>query len=124
MICGKKNFRWRLTRQQAIEKDATETTPWSPSDFSDAKRVAEMMLFHRAAGGELYTGLRHDALADLDLSDVLVEDRCILVGQTETPLFDLQVRDRGNGADTFHRNKGNALSIVRVILPVRATRLD
>ncbi|MCA9136370.1 MAG: hypothetical protein KDB00_06420 [Planctomycetales bacterium] len=119
-----KNFRWRLTRQHSLEKNETETTPWSPSDFTDSKRVAEMMMFHRAAGGELYTGLRHDALGDLDLSDVLVEDRCILVGRTEVPLFDLQVRDRGDQSETFDRHEGDVLSVVRVILPVRTTRLN
>ena len=119
-----KNFRRRLARQQTLDKSVTETTPWSPGDFSDANRVAEMMLFHRAAGGELYTGLRHDALGDLDLSDVLVEDRCILVGRTEKPLFDLDVSEFASDSNDVIEPAGNVLSMLRVILPVRSTRLN
>ena len=44
--------------------------------------VAEMLMFHDAVGGTRYTGLKHDPLASLDLSHVLTDDRCVLVGRT------------------------------------------
>lgn len=119
-----KNFRWRLTRQQSDEKEVTATTPWSPSDFSDGNRVAELLMFHRAAGGELYTGLRHDVIGDLDLSEALVEDRCILVGRTEKPLFDLEVKRGTDESQDFITPEGSVLSMVRVVMPVRSTRLN
>ncbi|MCS7465299.1 hypothetical protein NZK35_01265 [Stieleria sp. ICT_E10.1] len=119
-----KNFRWRLTRQQSADKSTTVTTPWSPSDFSDAKRVAEMILFHRAAGGELYTGLGHHVLGDLDLSDLLVEDRCLLMGRTEQPLFELEVKETMDDSAGFIQPGGRVLSMVRVVVPVRSTRLN
>ncbi|PAY20191.1 hypothetical protein CKO51_07080 [Rhodopirellula sp. SM50] len=119
-----KNFRWRLTRQQSADQSTTVTAPWSPSDFSDAKRVAEMILFHRAAGGELYTGLGHHVLGDLDLSDLLVEDRCLLMGRTEQPLFELEVKETMDDSAGFIQPGGRVLSMVRVVVPVRSTRLN
>ncbi|QDV46928.1 hypothetical protein Enr13x_68370 [Stieleria neptunia] len=119
-----KNFRWRLTRQQSADQSTTATTPWSPSDFSDAKRVAEMILFHRAAGGELFTGLGHHVLGDLDLSELLVEDRCLLMGRTEKPLFELEVKETMDGSAGFIQPGGQVLSMVRVVVPVRSTRLN
>lgn len=119
-----KNFRWRLTSKQTSEKDSTETVPWSPGDLSDLQRTAQIMMFHSAAGGKLYTGLRHDVLKDLDLSEALVEDRCILVGRTETPLFDLEVQDLANDSQEFGQLPGNVLSMIRVVLPVRTMLLN
>ncbi|KAA5544504.1 hypothetical protein FYK55_09245 [Roseiconus nitratireducens] len=137
-----KNFRWRLSRQQALEENVTETTPWEVGDFSNLDRVAEMVMFHRAAGGELYTGLRHLALGSLDLSHLLVDDRCVLVGRTEQPLVQFQIRqgaEEQNGASTpeFQSRaftpelqsraftpEGQVVSYVRLVLPVRSTRLE
>lgn len=119
-----KNFRWRMTRQKSTDQSVTETTRWSPGDFSDIQRVAEMMMFHRAAGGQLYTGLRHNLLGKLDLSDILVDDRCMLVARTETPLFDLKVSTAASDSDDSIEPDGNVLSVVRVILPLRSTRLN
>ncbi|MEO1525406.1 MAG: hypothetical protein AAFX06_08215 [Planctomycetota bacterium] len=119
-----KNFRWLLTKQQAMEKNATETTPWVVGDFSNAQRVAEMLLFHRAAGGTLYTGLKDEPLSRLDLSHVLVDDRCILVGRTEQPLVDFGVKKHDSDDASFVPPQGTSLSMIRVVLPVRSTRLD
>ncbi|MEM0926870.1 MAG: hypothetical protein AAGJ83_12590, partial [Planctomycetota bacterium] len=70
-----KNFRWKLTRQQSFEKNVTESDPWQPNDFSEPDRIAELMMFHRAAGGSLYTGLVHRPHGELDLSGKLYESR-------------------------------------------------
>ncbi|MCO8124925.1 hypothetical protein NHH03_24520 [Stieleria sp. TO1_6] len=119
-----KNFRWRLSRQQSLQENVTETTPWSAADFSDASRVAEMLMFHDSAGGSLYTGLSHDALGKLDLTHLLVDDRCMLAGRTERPLVDLQIKNIAGDADATIQPEGRVLSMVRVILPVRSTRLN
>jgi hypothetical protein len=119
-----KNFRWRLTRHQTLDDSVTETTPWSPGDFTDINRVAELLMFHQAAGGELYAGLRHDALGKLDLSDLLVDDRCILVARTEKPLFDLEVSTNENESGEPIEPDGEVLSMVRVVLPLRSTLLN
>ena len=119
-----KNFRWLLTKQQALEKSGTETTPWVVGDFSNSRRVAEMLLFHKAAGGTLYTGLKDGPLSHLDLSHLLVDDRCILVGRTEQPLIDFGVKNDSADEDSFTAPNGSSLCMVRIVLPVRSTRLD
>lgn len=121
-----KNFRWMLSRRQSLEKSNTKTTPWDPSDFNSISRVAEMLLFHQSAGGELYTGLKHQRLGSLDLSHVLVEDRCLLVGRTERPLLEMQLSDQTalNSSESSFTPAGKTHSMIRVVLPVRATRLN
>lgn len=119
-----RNFRWRLTRQQLDDDNNSGTTPWSPSDFGNRERIAEMLMFHGAAGGQLYTGLQHNALSELDLSHALVDDRCILVGRTEEPLLELNVTDAADDDRSSFTPAGDVLSMVRVILPVRSTRLN
>ena len=119
-----KNFRWLLTKQQALEKNATETTPWVVGDFSSPRRVADMLMFHRAAGGTLYTGLKDKPLAHLDLSHVLVDDRCMLIGRTETPLIEFGVKRHPSDDQEFSQPDGTSVSLIRVVLPVRSTRLD
>ena len=118
------NFRWRLTRKDSVDDTAALTTEWEPSDFGDLARVGEMMLFHQAAGGQIYTGLRHDALGVLDLSDVLVEDRCILVGRTERPLYDLTLHPQSDPPSDLVHPEGQILSVIRAVLPVRSTRIS
>lgn len=118
-----KNFRWRLTQREVLEKSATKTTPWNPGDFDAIGRIAEMLLFHQSAGGELYTGLRHQHLGELDLSHVLVDTRCMLVGRTEKPLLQMHLSDRTAENQEAFDPDGVKHSMVRVVLPVRETRL-
>ncbi|WP_149498036.1 hypothetical protein [Roseiconus lacunae] len=120
-----RNFRWRLTRKVSLEDSATESTPWSPADFGDIERVADMLLFHQAAGGKLYTGLRHDILGDLDLSETLLDNRCILVAKTEQPLVQMNLVDRSTEEPRpiASVETEKVLSMVRVVLPVRSTLL-
>ena len=121
-----RNFRRRLARQQALEKNMTETEAWTSGNFQSPRRVAEMLMFHNAAGGKVYTGLTHLPLASLDLSHVLVNDQCMLVGETERPLFELNVRSRADGLETAGdrttKTSGNALSLIRVLLPLHVGR--
>ncbi|MCC9599597.1 hypothetical protein LOC67_03415 [Stieleria sp. JC731] len=121
-----RNFRWRLTRKVSSDDSSAESAPWSPGDFGDLGRVTDMLMFHEAAGGKLYTGLRHDILGELDLTDVLSEDRCMLIGRSEQPLVQLGVIDRTSDQDSELRKvtSENVLSMVRVVLPVRSTLLS
>ncbi len=109
-----KNFRWRLSRQEALGS-STETEAWDPTDNDSPHRIAEMLMFHDAVGGTRYTGLRHDPLSFLDLSHVLADDRCLLVGKVDENLTRISATDRGNDKDT----SGTTLTLVRVALPVR-----
>ena len=46
-----KNFRWQLARQQALEASDTRTEAWDPAKVDSLDRIAEMLMFHGAAGG-------------------------------------------------------------------------
>ena len=120
-----KNFRWQLSRQRALES-ASEAESWDVTSTDRPERIAEMMMFHEAVGGANYTSLRHEWLGDLDLSDVLGAERCILVGRTDQPWTRMQVRTSGRPAgrgstapsDTVPAIPGWQGSWVRVVLPV------
>jgi hypothetical protein len=115
-----KNFRWQLARQQALEESARQTEPWDPSKVDSLDRVAEMLMFHEAAGGSRYTTLRNDPLSALDLSHVLADDRCMLVGRVGSPLTRMDAT-RGESVDDqpVVQHSGDNLSLIRVVLPVR-----
>ncbi len=108
-----KNFRWLLSRQKALES-SSETQAWDPTARTSVSRVAEMLMFHRATGGSQYTNLENDPLAHLDLSHVLGDDRCILFGSLDSSLTSVDL----TAPDHSFTPTGEALTIIRVILPV------
>lgn len=114
-----KNFRWQLSHQEALEESARQTEPWDPSKLDSLERIAEMLMFHQAAGGSRYTTLRHDPLSGLDLSGVLTDDRCMLVGRLAQPLTVCR-SSAANSADdvSLDQDVGRTLSLIRVVLPV------
>jgi hypothetical protein len=115
-----KNFRWLLSRQQAIES-STQTEAWNPSQTNDLRRLAEVVMFHQAVGGTTYTQLQNEPMSHLDLSGTLTGDRCILMGRLERPLtsinVDLQNATAQSQPASFQPN-GNTLSLLRLVLPV------
>ncbi len=110
-----KPFRWQLSRQKALEENATESETWNPARNDSPERIAEMLMFHKAVGGTRYTSLQHDPLSLLDLSDLLADDRCILVGRLAEPVTSLTTQLSGNTAQPV---PGNTLTMIRLILPV------
>ena len=62
---------------------------WDPAAIESTDRIAEMLMFHGAVGGTRYTTLRNGPLSFLDLSHVLSEDRCILMGHVADPATDI-----------------------------------
>ena len=135
-----KNFRWQLSRQQALEKNAIENEAWRPSDYHSPDRIAEMLMFHDAVGGTRYTGLRDEPLAFLDLSDLLTDDRCILVGRVDGSLLDVNLQTANSqtansqpansqpansqtaGDEAVFIPAGETLSMIRVVIPVKVAR--
>ncbi len=108
-----KNFRWQLSRQKALESE-TETEVWDPSANDSPGRIAEMLMFHDAVGGARYTTLRHGPLSFLDLSHLLADDRCILIGKVAGELTNIEATDR----DSTQSPLSETLTLVRVVLPV------
>ena len=110
-----KNFRWQLSRQKALEENATETEAWDPSPHDSPRRICEMLMFHEAVGGTRYTSLNDDPLATLDLTHALTDDRCMLIGRLSEPMTDLKLAGDGVTAQT---PSGETLTMIRLLLPV------
>ncbi|MEM6779472.1 MAG: hypothetical protein AAF670_17595 [Planctomycetota bacterium] len=107
-----KNFRWQLSRQRALES-SSEGEVWDVTTRDQPRRLAEVLMFHDAAGGSRYTTLQHHVLGNLDFSDLLNGDRCVLVGRVADRWTQFSL---DGSTDVL---KGNSLSMVRVVLPVR-----
>lgn len=125
-----KNFRWQLSRQRALES-SSEGESWDVTRADQPERLAEMLMFHNAVGGTRYTGLHHEVLGKLDLSEMLTDDRCLLVGRCREPWTTLQVTPSsatgstvGNDSVPFEvaEPKGETSSWVRVLMPVEELR--
>ncbi|GAA5506433.1 hypothetical protein [Novipirellula caenicola] len=112
-----KNFRWQLSRQKALES-STETESWDPSSTANLERLTEMIMFHDVVGAERYTGLRHEVLSFLDLSDVLTRERCILIGKLARPVT--QFQNQGDQDEPIHVDE--TLSLIRLVMPISAKR--
>jgi hypothetical protein len=108
-----KNFRWHLSRQKALESE-NETEAWDPADIESIDRIAEVLMFHDAVGGTRYTTLRHGPLSFLDLSHVLSDDRCILMGRVADPATRFETTIDGSTTEP----SGTRMTILRVVLPV------
>jgi len=105
------NLSWRLTRRRVVEiRDVT--TPWNPQDL-DVPRIAEIMMFFKAAGGENYTGLAHRYQPYVDLSEHLRLGRAILVGRASAPATTLLLDDEPTDAEYGQRS-----TFCRVVFPV------
>jgi hypothetical protein len=83
-----RNLQWRLTRRKVVDsKDVS--TPWDRAAY-DVPRIVEILMFHKAAGGESYTELTNRFTPSLDLSDQLHTGRALIVGRGPGPAHDLQ----------------------------------
>ena len=100
-------------RHLAGRGDKDINRPYDRSTL-DLGRIAEMLMFHDAAGGRNYTGLAHRYHAFLDLSDQLRLGRAVLLGSGPAPAAELQ--DRGRTLADEHRT---CRAFYRIVLPVR-----
>ncbi len=89
----------------------TQSRPWDPRDKS-LTRIADVMMFYQAAGGENYTGLTHGYFPQIDHSHLLKLNRAVLVGQVESA-SSLQI----DGKDVKELYD-SSVTMVRVVLPV------
>ena len=101
-----KNFRWHLTRREALE-NASRLESWDVEMHSDLARLIEVMMFESSVGGRDYTGLANRAFGGLDLSYSLPFGNAILYGR-----FDQSIFKTGLPAER------PSVSAVRVLLPV------
>lgn len=89
----------------------SQNRPWDPDEKS-LTRIADVMMFYEAAGGQGYTGLTNGFHREIDFSRLLRLGQAVLVGQTETGS-----RIKINGQDVSSRYDSN-ITMVRMALPV------
>jgi hypothetical protein len=125
------DLRWRLTRRSVVGTREVRST-WRRDDLSDVNRILEMLMFHNAAGGRLYTNLSHNYQKSVDLSRHLRIGRAILVGRCATPQSRLAIQPGGSETgdasdqniwqldDTNHQH----WTYYRIVLPVAEATAD
>ncbi len=105
----------RYLQRRRIVKDLDVGEPWDPNRRDDPLRLAELMMFHRAAGGSEYTGLFHHYLDDLDLSHHLNATRIIVVGRLEQPVIHWNATHNG---EVVQVDADRREAFVRFIVPI------
>jgi hypothetical protein len=83
------NLEYRLT-ERTVRSSKDIATPWDPT-ATNLNRIAQMLMFHQAAGGRRYTGLSHRYQSSLDLSEPLKLGRAVLAGKAAAPAAQLMV---------------------------------
>lgn len=91
-------------------------TPYDPS-HTNVDELVRMLTFHQAAGGSGYTGLNHDLLRSLDLSELMQLGRAVLIGRIKPPASKVLVN--GNVVEPTER-----ATYVRFVVPVKQLKGD
>ena len=104
-----------LTRQRTVqEKDLRDRTTAYDERSTDIPRILEMMMFHRLAGAERYTGgLTNRYQGFVDLSGHLALSRAVLVARGAAPTSTL-TRDGKKMAGPHHQQ----ITFYRFVIPV------
>jgi len=104
-----------LTRRQRAADDATklESVPWNENE-TRINRIADMLMFHSAAGGSNYTsGLSHNYHNFVDMSNVLTLGRALIVAEVAGPVTTLVIN--GETSDSHYDQN---VTLLRIVLPV------
>ena len=99
-----------LTRR-IRDKDKGVNAPWNPSE-TRIGRIADVMMFYSAAGGQEYTGLSHGYQGFLDMSNALRLKQAVLVGEIDEVCTELQF------GDSKQLDYDQKVTFVRIVLPV------
>jgi hypothetical protein len=86
-------------------------TPWI-RDATDVPAILQMLMYHDAAKGQIYTGLTHRYQSHLDMSSQLAS-RGLLVGRAARPASELQV----DGA-SLHADQIQNWTYYRIVIPI------
>ena len=111
---NEKTLKSLLTRRKKNQEDKNRSnnSPWDPED-DKLTRIADMLMFYSAAGGENYTGLTHNYQPFIDMTEYAYLERAVLVGQVKQVGSRLKVN--GESADDLY---DQTLTIVRLAYPV------
>jgi hypothetical protein len=112
-----KDFARQLQRRRIVD-GIEKGSPWQALERNDLSRLIEMMLFHRAAGGTGYTVLSHRYLQQLDLSELLLQNRAMVFGRIVEPTTKVLTHV---GDKPIELKEGNRQNWIRMVIPVDTT---
>jgi hypothetical protein len=105
----------RRLQRRAFVAGEEQGVEWNPGDTDSIERLAELVSFHRSAGGPSYTGLYHRYLSALEASDLLKLERAILFAQVSEPATSWTLRRNGI---PLKAEGGKSRTVVRIVLTV------
>ena len=109
-----RDLEMKLTRRQVAREEATyRLEPWT-LDNDNVHRILELVTFFEAAGGESYSSLPSEHLADLDMSRLLHTGRAVLLGRLAEGGSRIRLAD---GTDLTEL-ADSPITVCRVVLPV------
>jgi hypothetical protein len=111
----RRGLEWDLTRRITSgdkQQNASTTTKWNPLE-QDVRRIIEVMMLHKAAGGADYTQLTQRYQSQIDLSDQLNLGRAILWGEADEPAQSMKV-----GEHDATSNAERHWAFYRILIPV------
>jgi hypothetical protein len=106
---------WHLTRRRVTSEHKDVSTPWDRAEL-DVPRIVEMLMFHEAAGGQVYTRLQNRYQGFVDLSEPVPTRASRVGGGVATSrLAELGTRRQDRSTKTRNRS----WTFVRVVYPVK-----
>ena len=98
--------------KKSEDSNRSRNTVWDPTD-TNINRIALMMMFYKAAGGINYTGLTHNYQSSVDMTDNLLPNRAILIGEIDKPGVEMLI-DGQRATEKYDQT----VTLVRILLPV------
>jgi hypothetical protein len=93
-------------------KEGAKAQIWNPKDTNE-NRIMQLAMFHELVGGRSYSGLSNGYLDYVEVSDRLVVDRAILMGEVSVPFSELTLNGQVEQGSVENR-----MTIIRLFLPV------
>ena len=86
-----KDLARKLNERKTVAENISSTR-WNPAGRNNLDRLLEIMMFHRAATGENYTGLQHRYQPGLDHSNLLETDTAVVVCRLDEPFARVEAK--------------------------------
>ncbi|WP_166831382.1 hypothetical protein [Thalassoroseus pseudoceratinae] len=102
----------RTTGQTDFRQDRSLYRPLDKPHPQAEAEILRVMTFFSQLGGAKYTSLQNSSLRQLDLTDLLHNNRAILFGRVKTPATEFQI-------DDHTPKQARQETFVRIVLPVR-----
>ncbi len=109
----------RYLQQRQIVKDSDVGIPWNPMARDNLLPLVEMIMLHNAAGGAAYTGLDNEYFRDVEISELLNDNRVLVIGRLDHSIVDWSVSSHGHEVDLQNDRRA---TFVRFIIPVTQTK--